>query len=243
MTVDRGKPVNVQVADATRADIRTGTYPLGSQLPSERELAERFEVSGTTIRAAMATLRAEGLVVSHAGRPARVTDHVPLIRTGADVTKGRGFYDMMARAGVRPATITTVDPDGQATPDAADTLGVPVGSLVVIRRRLMRGEGMPPLNLATSYFPPWVVEAAPALADPDAHGMPETIRDAFGETYSEDRITARRASEAEAKELEVEPGSPVVQIKGLTRDYATERALHYIDVVIPEDRMPVHYRY
>ena len=43
--------------------IRLGVYPLGSTLPSERELAERLNVSRPTLREAMAALRA--------GRPGR----------------------------------------------------------------------------------------------------------------------------------------------------------------------------
>ena len=36
-----------------------------------------------------------------------------------------------------------------------------------------------------------MTDAAPALADPSRGGMPELLRDAFGETYSTDVITCR----------------------------------------------------
>jgi GntR family transcriptional regulator len=241
MSIERSEPVYARVAHALRTDIKNGRYPPGSQLPSERELCERYGVSNTTVKTAMSYLRAEGLITSQQGRQATVAEHVPLIRTSNDVSAANGWYTMLERAGRRPSTVTTVD-RGPATASAAEVLGVPPGSEVVIRTRLMRAEGEPPVCLATSYFPPWVVEQAPELADPAAHGMPTWLRQAFGETYSEDLIDARGATADEAGKLEIEPGSPVVVTKGLTRDQQ-ERTLHYIDVVTPSGRMPLHYRY
>jgi GntR family transcriptional repressor for pyruvate dehydrogenase complex len=48
--------------------IRLGVYPLGSTLPSERELAARLGVSRATLREAMAALREAGLVETRRGR-------------------------------------------------------------------------------------------------------------------------------------------------------------------------------
>lgn len=48
--------------------IRLGVYPLGSTLPSERDLATRLHVSRATLREAMAALREAGLVETRRGR-------------------------------------------------------------------------------------------------------------------------------------------------------------------------------
>lgn len=48
--------------------IRLGVYPLGSALPSERDLAARLAVSRATLREAMAALREAGLVETTRGR-------------------------------------------------------------------------------------------------------------------------------------------------------------------------------
>ena len=48
--------------------IRLGVYPLGTTLPSERELADRLSVSRATLREAMAALREAGLVETTRGR-------------------------------------------------------------------------------------------------------------------------------------------------------------------------------
>jgi len=48
--------------------LRLGIYPVGSALPTERELADRLEVSRATLREALAALRAAGLLDSRRGR-------------------------------------------------------------------------------------------------------------------------------------------------------------------------------
>src|SRR5262249_12898756 len=56
-----------RIAEALRRSIRAGVYPRGTQLPSERELADDFAVSRGTVRHALATLRAEGVIASRKG--------------------------------------------------------------------------------------------------------------------------------------------------------------------------------
>src|SRR3954466_8122683 len=48
--------------------IRLGVYPLGTTLPSERDLAAILHVSRATLREAMAALREAGLVETRRGR-------------------------------------------------------------------------------------------------------------------------------------------------------------------------------
>src|SRR5689334_21226738 len=48
--------------------IRLGVYPLGTTLPSERDLAIRLGVSRATLRVAIAALREAGFVETRRGR-------------------------------------------------------------------------------------------------------------------------------------------------------------------------------
>ena len=56
-----------RVANAIAAAIQEGRYATGSRLPSERELAEDFEVSRPTVREAMIALEIRGLVEARHG--------------------------------------------------------------------------------------------------------------------------------------------------------------------------------
>jgi DNA-binding GntR family transcriptional regulator len=50
-----------------QSEIVRGLYPVGTLLPSEAALVERFDVSRQTVRSAIRTLRETGLVKSHQG--------------------------------------------------------------------------------------------------------------------------------------------------------------------------------
>ncbi|TDB84089.1 GntR family transcriptional regulator [Micromonospora fluostatini] len=55
--------------------IETGEWPPGTQLPSARVLAARYDVSPSTINRAWATLRKQGVLVGRPGRGVFVAEH------------------------------------------------------------------------------------------------------------------------------------------------------------------------
>lgn len=61
-------------ADHLRSSILSGEYPAGSLLPPERHLAESMGVNRLTLRAALARLESEKLVVPRQGQGIRVQD-------------------------------------------------------------------------------------------------------------------------------------------------------------------------
>lgn len=89
------RPVYRQVADDLRAQILDGTIPAGEMLLGEARLATEYEVGATSIRHALAVLRAERLIVTEQGVGSRVraADH----RRTVNIPRG-------ARVVVRPAT-------------------------------------------------------------------------------------------------------------------------------------------
>lgn len=56
-----------QVAGSLAEHIREGTFPVGSLLPTEHELARRYGVSRHTVRQAFGLLRSEGMIASRQG--------------------------------------------------------------------------------------------------------------------------------------------------------------------------------
>ncbi len=59
------------------ADIERGIYAVGQRLPSERDLAQKFAVSRTTIREAMIALELDGVVEVRTGSGVYVTHKSP----------------------------------------------------------------------------------------------------------------------------------------------------------------------
>lgn len=62
------RPPYKRVADVLRDEIERGVLQPGQQLPSHRELQERFEVANMTARSALRVLREEGLIHTIQGR-------------------------------------------------------------------------------------------------------------------------------------------------------------------------------
>jgi GntR family transcriptional regulator len=234
-------PYYVQVAAALREEILAGRVHPGDQLPSERELRDRFQVSTQTIRAAFDQLRAEGLVVSRQGAGSFVREQSVPRRLSTDITTSLGWYTTLARQGLKPAGLTTVT-QAPASAEAAEWLEIEPGTPVTIRDRVLGIEGEPPTMLAASHFPKWVTDKAPALTDPSRGGMPEILRDAFGDTYSHDVLTCRMPTPDERDRLDLDPGTPVLVIHGGTYD-RERRPLHYIRVVAPSGRSEFSYVY
>ena len=64
---DGGGKLYGKIVQAIIADIADGIFPVGSRLPAERDLTERFQVSRPTIREAMIALEMKGLVEARKG--------------------------------------------------------------------------------------------------------------------------------------------------------------------------------
>jgi GntR family transcriptional regulator len=139
------------VADVLRHQIHAGGYPDG--LPAEADLAADFFVSRNTVREALATLKAEGLI----DRGPRTGTHVAIRKFdhGLDALVGlketfKGYGDV--RNEVR-ATMTV-----SAPPSVANRLQLSPGTPVVFIERL-RYLGDLPLSLDMTYLAPDIGDA------------------------------------------------------------------------------------
>src|SRR5580698_6074170 len=97
-------PLYLQVVRALKDEIVSGVHPVGSQLPTEEELCERFSVSRYTVREALRRLRDDNLVASRQGAGTIV---VPPRPSNSYVHEVMSINDLVAFAtGVRFAIET-----------------------------------------------------------------------------------------------------------------------------------------
>ena len=127
------------------------------------------------------------------------------------------------------------------TDEIAQELGVPPGSEVLVRARVM-GAGAEPLLLSTSYFPPNVVERAPRLkeADTGPGGMFTLLENAGYELRQEEAVSARMPLPEEATALRIGPGTPVVRILRRIFDQNGE-PLEACEMILAADRYELVY--
>ncbi|MEU5954832.1 winged helix-turn-helix domain-containing protein [Streptomyces sp. NPDC047525] len=79
-----------RVSDALHSRLADGTYPLNSQLPTQRELAREFDVSRDTIQRVMRELISEGVVRSRQGSGSRVVK-AQMAHSSSGRQPGRGI--------------------------------------------------------------------------------------------------------------------------------------------------------
>ena len=106
-------PRYLQVARALRQEIVDGVYPVGSQLPTEHALCDRFSVSRYTVREALRRLREDNLISS---KPRSGTMVVPRTSTSSYAQDVMSIDDLMAFASgaqlvIQASRMLTVDAD------------------------------------------------------------------------------------------------------------------------------------
>lgn len=141
-------PLYQQVADHLRRSIAAGEYPIGAQLPSEEDLCQEFGVSRITVRAALAQLVHDRLLVRQRGRGTFVAS--PPVEH--QLIRLTDFIEDMAAAGLQATSRVLLLREEPATEEVATQLGIPLGTPVVRLERQRFGDGNP-IAVDTSYLP------------------------------------------------------------------------------------------
>jgi DNA-binding GntR family transcriptional regulator len=208
--VRREDPPYLQIAEDIRRQIRSGQLRDGDLVPSTRQLAREWNVSVPTAAKALTTLRSEGYVRGVAGTGTVVcagsTTHLPGgDRLEAIARTGR-IYPPNERAVIHSAELVPA-------PDAiADALGVPAGTEVIRRHRVTYRDDSP-VSASTSWLPGDLAASAPRLLTTERiiEGTTGYIEQETGRAVVRglDQESARAATEQDAEDLGVPPGSPV----------------------------------
>ncbi|AUA12702.1 GntR family transcriptional regulator [Streptomyces sp. SID8382] len=105
------RPPYQQAAEAIRAEIKAGKLKPGEQLPSHRELQERFGIANMTARSALRVLREEGLIYTVQGRGSYVAD---VIGPGGELIEPKRYSPLQTAAGTSEVPAST-EPTGTLT--------------------------------------------------------------------------------------------------------------------------------
>jgi DNA-binding FadR family transcriptional regulator len=114
--IPRPRQVAVEIGEAILSAIRAGTFPVGSRLPGELELARQFGVSRPSVREALAALQFAGYVDSRRGASKVVvsTDGQGAARSPGRLGSADDVLDLFeARIALEPAAmaLAALDPD------------------------------------------------------------------------------------------------------------------------------------
>jgi GntR family transcriptional regulator len=201
-----------RIARALRAAIASGELPVGAGLPSEADLCAAHGTSRGPVRHALATLRAEGLIETRQGRPARVASPV-LRQPVVEFT----YFTRFARAtGRAPSARTLEIARGRPEPREAAALGVAEEDTVVRLLRLRLLDGLPTM-LERSVFREEVGRLLFGI-DVEHGSVTERLAAQGVRPASVDQeIDAVAADAVDACHLEVSAGAPLLRQRRVVR--------------------------
>jgi GntR family transcriptional regulator len=204
-----------KVAEDIKAAIAAGGYAVGTRLPSESELAERYSVSRGTIRQAFAALRADGVIASRRGAR-RVVIGGPRVQSFGELLS----FSRWARAiGEVPGGKVVAVARRPAKPGEADRLAIGPGSPVyhLSRVRLLSGR---PVMIERGVYPNRIGMLVAGM-DLENDSITERLED-LGIVFAdaEHVMDAVPASAGDARLLGVSPRVPMLRERRLTTDLA-----------------------
>ncbi|HEY8549093.1 MAG TPA: GntR family transcriptional regulator [Vicinamibacterales bacterium] len=220
--------VYLRIADAIRHDIVSRGLPAHTRLPSEPELARTYRAARATVRRALATLQAEGLIYARQA----VGTFVAEARVEQDLDQLFSFSEFMVYRGIKPGSrVITAERQRITDPHAPvlHYLGLRPGAEVIFVRRLRLG-GDQPLVIANTWLP---AARFPAFLEQDlAHRSIYDLMEATGSrpTDAVQTIEAITLPPEEAALLTVPPGSAALLVRrvGYARGVPVEYAVdHY----------------
>jgi GntR family transcriptional regulator len=214
MTIRKNTPVPLyfQLAEQIREQIESAQIVAGDQLPSERDISERYGISRMTARQAITYLARHGHVVVRPG----IGTFVAEPKLTHDTLHLLGFTEEMLRNGRSPSSTVLEQGVGIAPRSVAAQLGIAPDALTtrIVRLRLLEGV---PLLLETVHVPQAL---APHLEQEDFSrtSLYSVLEQHYGLSLQHARQTLEvtTARDDEAALLGIVPRASLVLLQGVT---------------------------
>lgn len=135
----QGKARHAQISDWLLTQIDNGGLKPDQKLPSENELAEKFDVSRVTVRRALQTLESDSIIYRSQGLGSFVKDN----RTAQTLVKLTDFSEDMKNAGMSASSLVISFDQVAADAKLAGILEINEGNKVFRIERLRLGDNEP----------------------------------------------------------------------------------------------------
>jgi GntR family phosphonate transport system transcriptional regulator len=214
--IQRGSGVAIwrQIEQNMEEDIRRGAYKPGERLPTETELAGRFEVNRHTIRRAVAALEVRGLVRVEQGRGIFLQDYAINYTVG----KRTRFSENLRRQQRSGGAVLLRSLILPATQQVAQGLGLEAGALVLQLDTLREVEGRI-VGYASHFF------EAKRFADlasvfAETGSITEALKQYGIADYQrrDSKISARLPDSTVAKHLQQPKSQPILYVEAVNVD-------------------------
>lgn len=244
----RVKSLQNQIADSLRAAIAAGEYEQGAQLPSERELGDQFGAARNTVRLGLGILVGEGLISSERGRGYFVREHVPLTYYASRSEHllrpeppevGDSFNTDVREAGRQPESEFTLKIE-PASDYVARELRLDDNASTVLRSVLRLVDGAP-WSIQNTWYPMDLAEGTKIIQPFDIDEGTTRYLAGLGHVQIGywDEWTTRMPTPAEARQLDLRPGTPVLVSR--RTGHTKTRPIRVTETIFAGDRNRVVY--
>lgn len=206
-----------QIADTIRAQIEDGTLAPGAEAPGENQIMASYDVSRTTARLALSTLKAEGLLVARQGAKTRVREFQPIRRNATERLarsvwgEGRAIWDVDVpdRRRVTDATVDEVD----GPPQILRAFGAEPGTRFCRRSRTFVIDDKPVMLAVSHLRATDVAGTAITQVDTGAGGSYARLAEVgLAPVHFREEIRVRMPKPDEAQLLAMTSGTPIICI-------------------------------
>jgi DNA-binding GntR family transcriptional regulator len=234
----------LQIANFLRDQIVRGDLPPSAEVPSERQIAQEWNVSRPTATRALQVLRYQGLVESRQGAGTYVRD-VRMHRRAVQ------RYHRYRERGAQYAPDESVEITAAEITSAPDYvalgLGVKSSEPVMMRRRIISRAGNGPIEISTSWWPAALADVAPRLLERITLGGIGSVRYVESVTgrhaaYARDQVSARLASADELRDLDLQGPAAVLTIRHVVYD-TEDVPLEFAEAVYPPGQWTAEQEY
>ena len=206
---DSAKPAWVQIEEQLTERIEAGRLAPGERIPPERELAEHLSVSRMTVRQALASLAARGLVERGVGRGTFVRESGTVTH---DLTRFTGFTGQVERSGLEAGAQLIEATRCPAPETVAEALGLDPEAPALRIERIRLGGGRA-LTLEDTWLPE---ERFPGLLDRDLDGSIYALMEQhydLAPVSATERLEPVTARAHDAQHLGVAEGAPLMLVE------------------------------
>lgn len=224
-------PLYYQLKEKLIQSIQSGELPVGSLVPSERELSDQYSISRMTVRQALGELVKEGMLVREQGKGTYVAE--PKIDQG--LWKLTSFSEDMRSRGLEPDSRIEAIYVQEAPAVVTKALGLTTETRVVIFERVRLADKKP-MAYEISHLP---LAKFPGLDQENLHSA--SLYKLLEEKYqisihhAQQTIEVGLSTPIESKKLGIRNKSPVLLIERVTFD-AKHQPFEYVKSVYRGDR-------
>jgi GntR family transcriptional regulator len=225
-------PLYHQLQGVLKAEIESGRWRPGEQIPTESTMAENFGVSKITVRQALQELAELGYIRREHGRGTFVSQR----KFDEGPRELNSFTEEMKGHKLTASSRIVAQSVEKADARVAGALGLPAHSAVFILKRVRLADGEP-LTVQTAHLP---AKLAPGLEVGERSSLYEVLQSRYHlyAARAKETYVAAIAGDPVAKLLGIRAGAPVFQVERISF-LPNDKPFEYVQSIIRGDRYSI----